>query len=156
MHWGNFAMFASFFRIGTITSSTRAQKCSSEFGWMSPHVMWFNSSLLSSGSGSVSLLTKNTPLFLKPTRWLNVSIWILGWFYLRGLGQSVCIWSWPPMFWDIMRTWGRSEINQSINNWKLKLNFLSHLCQQSFLQERMLSNKYQLNIQQLFRSLSKV
>ena len=39
MHWGNFARFASFFRIGTITSSTRAQKCSREFGWMSPQVM---------------------------------------------------------------------------------------------------------------------
>ena len=65
IHWGNFAMFASFFRIGTMTSSTRAQKCSNEFGWMSPQVMWFNNSLLSSGKGSVSLLTKNTPLFLR-------------------------------------------------------------------------------------------
>ena len=65
MHWGNLARFASFFRIGTITSSTRAQKCSREFGWMSPQVMWLSSLLPSSGRGSASLLTKKTPLFLK-------------------------------------------------------------------------------------------
>lgn len=66
MHCGNFAMLASFLRMGTMTSSTRAQKCSRELGWMSPQVMWFSSCriFLLDGSGSVSRFTKNTPLFL--------------------------------------------------------------------------------------------
>ena len=91
MHCGNFDMFASFLSIGTITSSTRAQKCSRELGWMSPQVMWLRSSFTLSGRGTASLLTKKTPLFLS------------------GLGQSVCICSWPPMFCEMIKTCGKSD-----------------------------------------------
>ena len=73
IHCGNLDMLHSFLRMGTITSSTRAQKCSSELGCMSPQVMWFRSSPLSSGKGSDSRLTKNTPLFLSG---LGQSVWI--------------------------------------------------------------------------------
>ena len=139
MHWGNFARFASFFKMGTITSSTRAQKCSRELGWMSPQVMWFRSFCPASGRGSASRLTKNTPLFLYfivvcICRYKITIIWsIFGvqlrksrgyiwWLYtfsndhtthLRGLGQSVCIWSCPPIFWEMIKTWGRSKVKRS-------------------------------------------
>ena len=91
MHCGNFDMFASFLSIGTITSSTRAQKCSRELGWMSPQVMWLRRSFTFLARGKASLLTKKTPLFL------------------RGLGQSVCICSCPPMFCEMINTCGRSD-----------------------------------------------
>ena len=114
MHWGNFARFASFFKMGTITSSTRAQKCSRELGWMSPQVMWFRSFCPASGRGSASRLTKNTPLFLYfivvcICRYKITIIWsIFGvqlrksrgyiwWLYTFSNGHTTYL-GWPPFF----------------------------------------------------------
>ena len=136
MHWGNLARFASFLRMGTITSSTRAQKCSRELGWISPQVMWFRRFFPSSGKGSASRLTKNTPLFLKLCFQLFYYFdQMIIFIHLRGLGQSVCIWSCPPIFCEMINTWGRSEL-ECISVCQIKETFLfaNHLYKQSFLE----------------------